>query len=41
MEFFEIITKEFISEYFGAKYLAIFNINELAKSAKNNFINRI
>lgn len=41
MNIFEIITSDFITEYFGSKYLTIFNIKELTKSAMPIFIKLI
>lgn len=38
---FENITRDFITEYFGSKYLEIFNIKELTKSSMPNFIKLI
>lgn len=41
MNIFEQITNDFITEYFGSKYLKIFNIKELTKSAIPSFIKLI
>lgn len=41
MNIFEQITNDFIIEYFGSKYLTIFNIKELTKSAMPSFIKLI